>query len=361
MLLLAGTASAGPADTKIEIDQARKRLSALEAQMSSERARLMSMNEALKELAGEVAQNKRVLGTIQGRLARTQALRVQTVAELATLQERIDRAAAEAYVRGPGYVVETIMHMDSLSDASDALAYASAISSKNAQLADEAAHLQHELEMREKQESALVSERNAMLARLNKAQDSLVAQFAEQQVRLGNLARAGAEVRSLLAQLADRLRAEEIAAARAALERGTPMTFGDWATAFLGHIRAPVARNNLVVIVAWEVAEYTQARWNPLATTYPMPGATTYNGSGVKNYVSLDQGLQATRRTLGHCCYGYEAILANLARNADPMTTGQAIHDSRWCAGCAHGGYVIDIIPTVERYYDHYAEQSASE
>jgi len=77
--------------------------------------------------------------------------------------------------------------------------------------------------------------------------------------------------------------------------------------------------------------------------------------------VSLDQGLQATRRTLGHCCYGYEAILANLARNADPMTTGQAIHDSRWCAGCAHGGYVIDIIPTVERYYDHYAEQSASE
>jgi hypothetical protein len=41
------------------------------------------------------------------------------------------------------------------------------------------------------------------------------------------------------------------------------------------------------------------------------------------------------------------------------MTTGQAIHDSRWCRGCADGGYVIDLIPTVEQYYDEYADKRA--
>jgi hypothetical protein len=41
------------------------------------------------------------------------------------------------------------------------------------------------------------------------------------------------------------------------------------------------------------------------------------------------------------------------------MTTAKAINASRWCRGCANGGYVVDLIPSVERYYDRYANDSA--
>ncbi|HEV2686258.1 MAG TPA: hypothetical protein VGW79_06440, partial [Actinomycetota bacterium] len=161
----------------------------------------------------------------------------------------------------------------------------------------------------------------------------------------------------LLVQLAKKLRAEEIAAARRALEHG--VTFGKWATAFLGAIGAPIQRNNLVVIVAWETAEYTSARWNPLATTYYMRGSTCYNSSCVRNYLSLEQGLQATYGTLSRGGLGYEPILSNLDHNADPMDTAKAINGSSWCGGCASGQYVVDLIPSVENNYDAYANASA--
>jgi hypothetical protein len=37
------------------------------------------------------------------------------------------------------------------------------------------------------------------------------------------------------------------------------------------------------------------------------------------------------------------------------MTTAKAINASMWCSGCANGQYVVDLIPSVEQYYDSYA------
>src|SRR5205807_3361422 len=105
------------------------------------------------------------------------------------------------------------------------------------------------------------------------------------------------------------------------------------------------SRGNLVVMVAWQSAEGTMASWNPLATTYSMSGATDFNSVGVKNYQSLDQGLQAIVGTLQATGHGYEAILADLRSSAPSLTTGGAINASDWCHGCAGGRYVIDLIP----------------
>src|SRR5207302_678081 len=74
--------------------------------------------------------------------------------------------------------------------------------------------------------------------------------------------------------------------------------YGVWAAAFLNKIGAPTCFDNLVTMVAWQVQEGTTANWNPLATTYPMDGASNFNSVGVKNYVSMDQGLEAWWRTL---------------------------------------------------------------
>ena len=115
--------------------------------------------------------------------------------------------------------------------------------------------------------------------------------------------------------------------------------------------------SNMVAVVSWQVAEFTQAAWNPLATTYPMAGSTLYNSAGVRNYVSAGQGLEATRLTIrgGMTQYGYGRIVSSLSACADPMTTARAINASSWCRGCAGGTYVVGMVPKVEANYSTYA------
>ena len=92
---------------------------------------------------------------------------------------------------------------------------------------------------------------------------------------------------------------------------GEPLTYEAWARGFLARVSAPACQENLTIVVTWETAESTEAAFNPLATTHAMDGATDFNSVGVKNYRSLDQGLDAARDTLqgGADSYGYAAIL----------------------------------------------------
>jgi peptidoglycan hydrolase CwlO-like protein len=358
-VMMTGTSFAGVADTKSDILGAQRRLKSLERQISSEQSRVLATQRSMNALAAKVGSTRRVIASIEAQIARTLARIAEVQARYAAIREEIDRAARQTYMRGPGYGIEALMSMDSISDASYVIAYTNAITRHNAGLAEEARMLQAQLQKRQRQESALRTQRREALKRLTVQQDALTETFFVQQGRIANLARARVEAATLLVQLREKLRLEEIAAAEAALARGTPMTFGQWAEVFLRTIHAPVQRNNLVVMVAWQAAEYTLARWNPLATTYYLPGSTQFNSSRVRNYVSLSQGLEATIKTLRHTGYGYEQILADLARNADPMTTAEAINASRWCRGCANGGYVVDLIPSVEKYYDRYANGRA--
>lgn len=127
------------------------------------------------------------------------------------------------------------------------------------------------------------------------------------------------------------------------------VTWPQWAALFLPRISAPVCRENVIAVVAWAAQEDTTAGWNPLATTYRMAGSRRFNGAGVQNYMSLDQGLQATVLTLqrGTTVYGYAPIVDALRRCADPMETAQAINASRWCLGCSEGAYVTRLVPAV--------------
>jgi hypothetical protein len=137
----------------------------------------------------------------------------------------------------------------------------------------------------------------------------------------------------------------------------THIAYGDWAGALLSTLGLPTCGNNLAVVVAWQVAESTDAIWNPLASTHDIVGATRFNSAGVKNYPSLDSGLQATAQTLwgGYYRYGYGWIMYDLYTCADPMTTAEAINASAWCYGCADGSYVTGVVPRVEANYEAYA------
>jgi hypothetical protein len=146
---------------------------------------------------------------------------------------------------------------------------------------------------------------------------------------------------------------------RAAVAPGGPVTFEAWAGAFLATIGASPCANDLLVVVTWETAESTQALNNPLATTQMMPGATLFNGSGVKNYVSVSEGLDASRLTLDDPggTLGYGAVVDALRSCAAPEVTAGAIRDSSWCSGCAGGAYVVSLLPEVRASWADHASR----
>jgi hypothetical protein len=112
-------------------------------------------------------------------------------------------------------------------------------------------------------------------------------------------------------------------------------------------------------MLAWEANEGTAAVFNPLATTYVLPGSTKFNTSGVRNYVSLAQGVKGTRLTLenGAKSYGYQPILDRLQACAPPLYTAKAIRASSWCSGCSGGRYVTGLIDDVQNNYQTYADR----
>jgi len=139
---------------------------------------------------------------------------------------------------------------------------------------------------------------------------------------------------------------------------GEPVTYEAWASGFLDRLAAPRCDENLLLVVAWETSESTAAAFNPLATTHVMEGATDMNSVGVKNYASLDQGLDAARDTLigGAESYGYGAIVDSLRACAPAETTAAAVNASAWCRGCTAGMYLTGLLPLVrDSYADHAA------
>lgn len=142
----------------------------------------------------------------------------------------------------------------------------------------------------------------------------------------------------------------------AGLVRGEPVTYEGWAGTFLRQLGAPPCAENLLIVVTWETAESTEAVFNPLATTRDMPGATDMNSVGVKNYVSLGQGLDASRDTLllGAESYLYGTIIERLRACAPAEATARAINASAWCRGCVGGAYITGLLPLVRSSYaDH--------
>jgi hypothetical protein len=144
-----------------------------------------------------------------------------------------------------------------------------------------------------------------------------------------------------------------------AISTSGPLTFQRWATALLGSLGAPICDQDVVTVVTWETAESTMARYNPLATTYTLPGATYFNDVGVKDYVSFGQGVEASRDTLlgGSDSYGYAAVVSALRSCAPAAVTASAIRDSAWCRGCGAGAYVLGLLPEVRASWAEHASR----
>jgi peptidoglycan hydrolase-like protein with peptidoglycan-binding domain len=80
----------------------------------------------------------------------------------------------------------------------------------------------------------------------------------------------------------------------------------------LESLGAPVSDENMKFVYAWRQAEGNGGKYNPFNTTWNMPGSTTMNSDGVRNYASLEDGMVATVKTLRN---GYYNCIVNGLRD----------------------------------------------
>jgi len=274
------------------------------------------------------------------------------------VHEQLNQIMREAYMGGVAGTIGFIMDAESQSDLADRLDFLSVIASANANLAAQVTQLQTDLVDRSASIQQLLKDKEQVLQSLANDRASMQAATQQHREALAQEEMTMSNILDLVAELRQELNATDIASLQHAFQGEKSVPYGQWADAFLAHeLNAPTCRDNEVAMVAWQLNEGTSADWNPLATTYTMSGGTTFNSSGVKNYASLEQGLEATRLTLekGSSTYLYQPIIANLRRCSSAMKTAEAINASSWCRGCTYGRYVTGLIDKVAANYNAYA------
>ena len=124
------------------------------------------------------------------------------------------------------------------------------------------------------------------------------------------------------------------------------MTRGAFARKVLEALDAPVKTHNRRALQAQIQAKGGNAAFNPFNTTLKMPGSRDLPGNTahVQEYVSAEQGIAATVKTLREPGHGYEAIVRALRKNLPARDTIEFIIDSAWGTGEGHGA---DLLRTV--------------
>jgi hypothetical protein len=255
-------------------------------------------------------------------------------------------------MRGPLELISVFVGSQTVGEFIGRAIYAARLARHDGELVLETRRAQAKIHEQQVRQERLERAQATTVSTLRARQNSLTNLFARQMAVMAELTESRVEALRLVVALQDKLGIDRL---RRVAGHGMTISYGEWASAFLTSLGAPVSRNNLVAVVAWEAAEGTLATWNPLATTFTMPGNTTYNSSGVRNYLSKQQGIEASILTLRRPNHGYDAIVAGLRSSAESMETGRAINRSDWCRGCAGGTYVIGFVPAVQQYYERYA------
>jgi hypothetical protein len=110
--------------------------------------------------------------------------------------------------------------------------------------------------------------------------------------------------------------------------------------AILKGVGAPITDENMKFMYAWRQAEGGKAKNNPFNTTQSKPNSTFYNclkkgisgcQSGVRNYMSSRDGIDATIRTLQNG--RYRNILDALKKGTSAEQTAMALKASPWGTG----------------------------
>src|SRR5262245_53548311 len=349
------------ASTADRLDRAKARHHALSGEIQAQSRAIQDARAAASDAEARAAEADRALVPLIVHRVEV-AQRVAAVqADLAAAQQRFHDAVVQAFIAAPGVqpgadTFAAVLDASSFEDLQDQLAFGEAAAGVRATAIAEVTALDQRLASRGSTLDALIAAAQDVRARRDTALQEHQAALVREQQAMDALNQARTEIVALIDRLRKKLAPKDVEAVARAFQGDQNITYGRWAEAFLQVMGAPRCHANLVVTIAWQAQEGTQAAWNPLATTHRMDGSTDFNSVGVQNYRTLAQGLQATKETIenGWSSYGYGAIIRSMRDCADPLDTADAIAASSWCSGCAGGQYVIGIVPAVESSFETY-------
>jgi hypothetical protein len=364
LLVLAVTVAPGGSRASVgsRLDDARARLRSLTLQIERQAAAIHEAQDRLVAADGRIAAATHRLGRLVGTRISVESALADAQAAYGAVQERLNRIAASTFMYTPGSapdVVAIVSALDatSLSDLGDRITYAASLAARNDEIEAAITRARARLDDRARALDGVLIEQTALVNDLEAARQDKIDAVAAQQEALQAADAARTEIVNMIRRLHERLDGPDMARVTAAFQGDAHVSYGEWAGMFLRTVGAPACSDNMTVVVAWQVQEFTQAAWNPLATTHRMEGSTDFNSVGVQNFVSLEQGLQATWETIhnGWDIYRYGAIVQELRRCAEPMETATAVNASSWCRGCGNGSYLLGVMPRVEADYETYA------
>jgi hypothetical protein len=358
--VVTGVASSD-ASTADRLDRARARLQALGGDIEAQSRAVEDARSAAADAEARAAEaDQALIPLIVHRVEVAQ--RVAAVqAELDAAQQRFHDAVVQAFIAAPGTqpgadAFAAVLDANSFEDVQDQLAFGEAAANVRAKAIQEVTALDQQLTARGSTLDDLITAAQDVRARRDTALAEQQAALVREQQAMAALNQARTQIVALIDRLRAKLAPKDVQEVARAFQGDHNISYGKWAEAFLQVMGAPRCHANLVVTIAWQAQEGTQAAWNPLATTHRMDGSTDLNSVGVQNYRTLGQGLEATKETIenGWSQYGYGAMIRSMRDCADPLDTAQAIAASSWCSDCAEGQYVIGIVPAVEASFETY-------
>lgn len=339
-----------------KLNDAQSQLRDLESQLVEQRDRFAELEGQLAALKSEVERGERAYKQFSVQLEERQTQIMQVRSRYTELRTQLDELVRYAYIEGPGNTIAAIFDARSQLDLEQRLDFFGQLSDYLRLLSDEAAALEKDLETQNEQTRELMTQQSEALIDYSASEDQVQAAIDETAVAEEELSQTRIQILDLIVKYRRQIRESDLEHLIGTLQGNGNVNYGDWANAFLQTIGAPTCKDNLVVMVSWQLNEGTSARYNPLATTYDMPGATMFNSIGVKNYRALEDGLKASELTLkkGSSSWGYGPILQGLGGCASAETTAADIAASSWC-GCG-SGYVTSLISRVRSNYNYYAK-----
>jgi hypothetical protein len=360
--LLVGLGPTSSATTDGRLRRARAELAELTQRIAEQAAAESGLEAQVAAADRRIESAERALGLVLGkRLQVRDELQAARVAYADALG-RLHDAVVDAFMASPGGtadadVLGAFLDASSFGDLQDRLAFGDAIVAERERSAIELARARALLDARARALEGALAAQRATVEALRQAQEERVAALAAERAAADELGATRDRIVSLIGRLKEGLEPADVGAVARSFQGEDHVPYGDWADLLLKVLGAPTCRQNQVLVVAWQVQEFTQAAWNPLATTHRMAGSTSFNSVGVQNYVSLAQGLQATKETIdnGWDVYRYGAIVRSLRACSDALTTARAVAASSWCPGCLDGNYVVGVVPNVEEDFETYA------
>jgi len=180
VLVTALSPSAG-ADIQQQLEDAKSRLAELQRQIDRQDRELDVLESKAAAVAARLMDAQDAYDQITAELNRTRHDLAEASKQYRELRDRLNQRARETYMQGPGSPIEFLLGASSFSDLNDRVEYVDAVSSADADLANQVQNLKNRLAAQARSQQRLQEKKAEKLRGIEADQAQVDAQLTEAQ------------------------------------------------------------------------------------------------------------------------------------------------------------------------------------